>query len=530
GRVLGKMRDAGNSLNIIILDACRNNPFDRGFRTRGPGGVVKGLAKMDVPAGSIIGYATAPDALASDGKGRNGLYTRHLLRHIKTRGLSIEQALKKTRIGVAEESTYKQIPWVSTSLLKDFYFRPSGKPPGSDSKKIADGSTIVTQPEPLPEPRTGGLRIKTVPSGAMVRIDGSNMGNAPLRITKMKPRDVKIRASLGGYKDKEESVLIEKGIMTQVTMYLDRDEPEEKPAVSEKPSAESPSEPKPGTVWKEPVTGMEFVRISKGCFQMGQTGEEKSELIKAVGNERYKKSFSDEVPRHKVCVSAFDMGKYEVTVGQWRKFVREEKFKTDAEKGGGAYVWTGKWEKKEGTYWDNPGFEQNDSHPVTCVSWNDVQAFIRWLNRKNSSKYEFRLPTEAEWEYACRAGTTTAFSFGDCLSTDQANYNGNYPTPGCSKGKYREKTVPVKSFSSNAWGLYNMHGNVFEWCQDWYGDYPSGSVTDPSGPQSGSNRVIRGGSWLDGARYCRSANRSGYSPGRRNNYCGFRLVVPAGQH
>jgi len=129
--------------------------------------------------------------------------------------------------------------------------------------------------------------------------------------------------------------------------------------------------------------------------------------------------------------------------------------------------------------------------PVEKVSYDDIQEFIRKLNRKDSMG-KYRLPTEAEWEYAARAGTTTPFSFGRCLSTDQANYDGNYPLSGCTKGRYRGKTVSVASFSPNAWGLYDMHGNVWEWCRDWYGDYPSGSVTDPGGPSTGSFRVGRG--------------------------------------
>ncbi|MEA3417310.1 MAG: formylglycine-generating enzyme family protein, partial [Thermodesulfobacteriota bacterium] len=132
-------------------------------------------------------------------------------------------------------------------------------------------------------------------------------------------------------------------------------------------------------------------------------------------------------------------------------------------------------------------------------------------------------PTVAEREYACRAGSTTPFSFGRCLSTDQANYDGNYPLVGCSKGKDREKTVSVASFSPNAWGLYDMHGNVWEWCQDRFGDYSSGSVTDPKGPSSGSGRVRRGGSWFNDAGYCRSANRSYNSPGLHFFSLGFRL-------
>ncbi|MCP4108156.1 MAG: formylglycine-generating enzyme family protein [Desulfobacteraceae bacterium] len=167
-----------------------------------------------------------------------------------------------------------------------------------------------------------------------------------------------------------------------------------------------------------------------------------------------------------------------------------------------------------------------DNCPVDSVSWDDVQEFIAELNKKGEGIY--RLPTEAEWEYAARAGTTTPFAFGDCLSTDQANYNGDQPLNDCEKGEWRFRTVPAASFQPNDWGLYNMHGNVFEWCHDWYGGYPASAVTDPTGPSTGSRRIIRGGSWNFGALLCQSAFHFGFSPGERSRSFGFRLALSQG--
>ena len=161
--------------------------------------------------------------------------------------------------------------------------------------------------------------------------------------------------------------------------------------------------------------------------------------------------------------------------------------------------------------------------PVENVSWKDAQEFIQKLSERDGT-LSYRLPTEAEWEHACRAGTTTPFWWGRCLSTDEANYDGNHPLEGCPKGKYRKATTPVKMFPPNSWGLHDMHGNVWEWCQDWFGDYPDGPVTDPTGPETGEYRVVRGGSWLSSARNCRSAHRSWRVPEGRNDYLGFRLV------
>ena len=229
--------------------------------------------------------------------------------------------------------------------------------------------------------------------------------------------------------------------------------------------------------------GMTFVRIPAGTFTMGSPADE-------PGRD------NDET-QHQVTISRpFSLQTTEVTQGQWKTVM------------GG-----------------NPSYFKDcgDPCPVEQVSWNDVQEFIRKLNeREGTNKY--RLPTEAEWEYAARAGTTTPFHTGSCLTTDQANFDGNYPLSGCSKGEFRQKTVRAGNFAPNAWGLYDMHGNVWEWCQDWKGDYPSGSVTDPEGPSSGSGRVLRGGSWLGDAKLCRSALRLDGDPTVRDGSVRFRLV------
>ncbi len=176
---------------------------------------------------------------------------------------------------------------------------------------------------------------------------------------------------------------------------------------------------------------------------------------------------------------------------------------------------------------NNPShFKGDDLLPAEKVSWDDCQDFIRKLNDMGIvTDGVFRLPTESEWEYACRAGTTTAISFGNVCDGSQANCNGNYPYGTDSKGQYLEKTAKVGSYIANPWGLYDMHGNVLEWCADWYGDYPTGKSTDPTGATSGRNRVLRGGSWHNLARDCRSASRRNYVPAYRNIINGFRLLL-----
>jgi len=168
---------------------------------------------------------------------------------------------------------------------------------------------------------------------------------------------------------------------------------------------------------------------------------------------------------------------------------------------------------------DNPSsFDGDPERPVEQVSWDDCQAFIAQANEHFPAGFRLRLPTEAEWEYACRAGTRAPFSFGAGLTTELANYHGR------KKGEYRQSTLPVHRFQPNPWGLYQMHGNVWEWCRDWYGSYPDGPIMDPKGPEQGLGRVRRGGAWNSLGRGLRSAFRYGSPPDFRSHSIGLRLA------
>jgi formylglycine-generating enzyme required for sulfatase activity len=267
-------------------------------------------------------------------------------------------------------------------------------------------------------------------------------------------------------------------------------------------------EPKPGEFIANSL-GMMFAWISPGTFLMGSP---KTEAAREHNETQHKVTLS----------KGFYMGIHPVTRGQFAIFVQKTGFKTQAELEGGAHIWTGnEWKLDPAANWRNPGFEQTNDHPVTCVSWFDAVAFAEWLAQQDNKR--IRLPTEAEWEYSCRAGTNTPFHFGDTISTEQANYDGNYTYGRGTKGKLRQKTTPVGSFPANAWGLFDMHGNVWEWCQDWIGDYPGNGVTDPHGPESGQYRALHGGCWRLYPQRCRSACRDGDEPRDRHNNCGFRL-------
>ncbi|MGH9833554.1 MAG: formylglycine-generating enzyme family protein [Blastocatellia bacterium] len=208
----------------------------------------------------------------------------------------------------------------------------------------------------------------------------------------------------------------------------------------------------------------------------------------------------------------FWMGKYEVTQGQWKRLVGE---------------FPGKQPTGEG-----------DDFPLVEVNYAEAEDFCKRLTEQGHKSgalpkdWEFRLPTEAQWEYACRAGTTTATSFGNTFTSKQANFLGNTPYNGAEEGPSLKRATPVGSYPTNAWGLHDMHGNVFEWCRDWYhSQLPGGADPDLSPRQGTANRdgtfsrVRRGGAWNDDGKYLRAAFRLRYEPERRSDHIGFRVVA-----
>jgi len=292
--------------------------------------------------------------------------------------------------------------------------------------------------------------------------------------------------------------------------------------------------------------GVTFVQIPAGEFMMG-SDETAADLAKA--GIKLPKGFSvdDEGPKHQVKISAFQMGKYELTRGQFRIFVEATGYKTDAEKDPkgtwGVNRQLQQFEQSPIYNWTNAGFPQTDNHPVVNVSWNDAVAYCRWVTEEYSNRGQksvCRLPTEAEWEYACRAGSTTRYATGDTprsvngfgnvrdASLEAELPNLDYVTaPPFSFNDGAAFTSVAGKYKPNAFGLYDMHGNVWEWCSDWYDEkyYASSPATDPKGPDSGSFRVLRGGSWYDVPFLVRCALRNGSTPDFRDDDLGIRVVL-----
>jgi formylglycine-generating enzyme required for sulfatase activity len=267
--------------------------------------------------------------------------------------------------------------------------------------------------------------------------------------------------------------------------------------------------PEPGTALRDAPWCPELVVVPRGEFRMGSTEPERRW---AIGQGAEQEWVDREKPQHGVAIpEPFAVGKHPVTRGQFARFVEA----TAHDMSGGCWIWTGdKWEQDPTADWCAPGFEQTDDHPVVGVSWEDATAYVEWLGRETGQPY--RLLSEAEWEYACRAGTTTRYAWGDEPPTpEQANF-----------GRNKGGTTAVGAYPPNPWGLYDMHGNVMEWVEDCWNDGYRGAPGDGRAWTSGDcgRRVLRGGSWLNYPGNLRSAIRYSHDSDYRRLIIGFRVA------
>ena len=537
GLVLDAMGAANNGLNIVILDACRDNPYADSFRSSS-----RGLARMDSPKGSLIAYATAPGDVAADGDGRNGLFTKHLLTALQQPGQLVELTFKDVVKGVSRESGGRQTPFITASITEDFYFRPASAPPPEpkstpaiqstsatiDGLSLADwllvyGSnpiTIASLDKVVAYERQHGGNAASrsyINKGlkvALANVDSADdlleyqgkfgyLPGAPaqievrlaellaagasrqdlIRLRGQFPASATLRLQLAGEYHRAQLFDAAAGEYQSWLGLTDSSHPQRKQVLEAMVAArEGRLLYKAGDIIQDCRQCPQMVYIPAGSFRMGD--------IQGGGD-------SNEKPVHRVSVKAFLMSATEVTFAQWDAC---------AAAGGCSY-------KPSDSGWGS------GSRPVINVSWEDItKQYIPWLNKKTGEQY--RLPSEAEWEYAARAGSETKYSWGNSIGNNKANCDG------CGSRWDNSQTAPVGSFAANAFGLYDMHGNVWEWTQDcWNGSYKD-APSDGTAWLSGNcgRRVLRGGSWNSYPDILRSANRSSNTTGNRFDNVGFRLA------
>lgn len=334
-------------------------------------------------------------------------------------------------------------------------------------------------------PNFGYITIKTEPSGAEVYVDEVKVGTTPYLMKKITLGRHTVEVRKYGYEPQADIVMIKVDEVNKqfenVKLVEDKTVPQQQVAVTPNPTISTASSASSNRTFTVNGVTFEMVYVKGGTFTMGCTSEQGSECN------------NDEKPSHSVTLSDYYIGKFEVTQELWRAVMGDEP------------IYNGGWTDEYG---------KGNNYPAYRVSWNDIQEFITILNQKTSAN--FRLPTEAEWEYAARGGNkSNGYKYGG------SNKIGNVAWYTDNSG---DRTHRVGTKLPNELGIYDMSGNVWEWCQDWYGSYSSGSQTNPPGPSSGSRRVIRSGGWGYYARRCRVSVRNDANPGNRSNCLGFRLA------
>jgi formylglycine-generating enzyme required for sulfatase activity len=474
--------------NIVFLDACRNNPLARNLaRTMGTRGVNEnnGLAPVASALGTFIAFATQPGNVASDGAGRNSPFTTALKKHIAAPGVALSDLMIEVRREVVTTTKGAQVPWDHSALQGRFYFN----------------ITINVAPLPTAPVPTPALRLSEAAEAWDRTKDTSSIATLEFFVARYKDT---YYAGLARLRIEE----LKKGAVAA-------------PQSSPSPARCDGVEAQVGderrclkvgagkTDWfKDCPNCPEMVVVPAGNFTMGSPKDEPGRVGEREEQVRV------------VIAKPFAVGRFAVTRAEFEAFVNAADYKTN----GGCFIRSGtEWKHQPDRSWRSPGFAQDDRHPVTCVSWNDVNAYVVWLSKTTLKSY--RLLSEAEREYAARAGTSTPFWWGSTISTSQANYDGNITYADGSKGESRTATVSVDSFAANAWGLYNVHGNVFDWMQDCWNASNSGNPGDGSARASGdcSIRVVRGGAWYAGPASARAATR-GTSQNMQSNTRGFRIA------
>ncbi len=543
--VLNAMEDSKAGVNLVLLDACRNNPFQRNFRS-----APQGLARVQAPSGTLIHYATRPGSTAEDGSGKHGTYTEALLTQIDEKGVPIETSLKRVTVRVREATKGKQEPWMEGSLTGDFYF------------VVSPGATVTVQPAPPPGTSDEAAwqaaeSVRSAPAyqaylaefprglyAAAARIKLAGLAPVAVAQTAPTPAPAVTRPTPA-------TVPAPKPVPVPVPV------PAAVPAATVAATSAITAAPTPAQVEADQLRYYALREISAAriygvSFQMGadpdEPGEDGQPDLSAL-------------PKHEVKPANFELTYYEVQVGHWKKFADATKYLTEAERPGsdGCAVpgKGGQLAAKAGVNWRSPGYPQTDYHPVVCVSFNDVQAYLQWLNSgvpsaTSGSKERYRLPSEAEWEFAARGGTTsirpwseTPGFFGRILDSARSKTE-QPPSRSCryanvadeAFAKQMEATSAFNCkdsypyatgggwFGRNNFSLYDMLGNAAEWVQDCWNPNHEGAPNDGSTRNSGdcNRHVVRGGSWASSPAQVRSAARVSQPSSYRAADLGFRIA------
>ena len=426
-QIMDVLGDAKTRLNLVFLDACRNNPYSRSFRSGSDG-----LSKVNAPTGTLISFATRPGSVAADGVGRNGLYTGALLDAMDNKGQPIEQVLKRVVTSVKAGSRNQQEPWMEGSIEGEFCF---SKCMTIAQVGLSDDRALWDSVKDSRDVNDLNAYLRKFPQGLFAEVASNRIKS-----------------------------------MAQVITPLST------PSVA---SSLPTTNLQPVSTFKDCEDCPDMVVIPAGTFLMGSKPDPFSGFQPS----------SDEQPQRAVSIKSFSIGKYEITQEQWYAVM--------------------------GTM---PSKFKGRNLPVEQVSWSAAQEFVMKLSQKTGKNY--RLPTEAEWEYSARAGSQTLFSFG--------NNESELELFAWSTQNSENKTNPVGGKLPNKFGLHDMHGNVWEWTQDCWNDSYLGAPTDGSSWTAGSCsfRVMRGGSWNNFSRHLRSAYRNKYSIAFRDfNYVGLRVAV-----
>jgi formylglycine-generating enzyme required for sulfatase activity len=479
---------ASRATHFVVFDACRNE-----LNITGPAAKALGAEKGFLPilntSGLLIAYATAPNKTASDSGSDGGPYAKILADELIKPGLEAVAMFRAVQIRVKQ--SIGQDPWLSFPSLPPIYLAGRGEQGPATSIQLQAGWSTAEREWQQYGKDTNDIRLLEA-FKEKHKADPLYVRLAEARIEELKRRQVASTTPLPRPETKQTPSRCD-GIEIAVGQSERR---------CFKPGAGKTEH------FKDCETCPEMVVVPTGRFTMGSPSDEPERL----NNE-------DQV--QVAIAKPFAVGRHALTRGEFAAFVAATGHRMD----GGCTVWTGsEWKLQTDHNWRSPEFSETDRHPVVCVNWNDAKAYVAWLASTTGESY--RLLSEAEREYVTRAGTTTPFWWGTSISISQANYLDIYKYGSGSKDERREATVPVDSFTANPWGLFNVHGNVWEWTEDCWSDKNAGNPGDGTARSSGycTRRVLRGGSWDLIPRLLRSASRSRNDPANRNISLGFRVA------